>query len=106
MTPGALTTSLAPVLLAAATLAEGESPKPYQYRPFLNPLPVWGDHAWPWLLVPLCVGIAVVYKSVKCRRMSQVPKEATVLTVWILAGMAVAAAVLALVVEALERANT
>lgn len=66
-------------------------------------MPVWDDAVWPWLLLPLCVAVAVVYKSIKCRTMLQVPREAAVLTIWIVAGMAVAAGVLALVVEGLER---
>ena len=95
-----------PVLLESATGDEGAAPQrpPYQYnRPFLQPLPVWHDWAWPLLLVPLCVGVAVVYKSIKCRYVRQVPREAAVLSVWILLGMAAAAAVLAAVVKALER---
>lgn len=69
------------------------------YRPFLDPMPVWPDSRWPWLLVPLCVGVAVVYKSVRCRSMSQVPREAAGIALWILLGMAAAAAVLAIVVR-------
>jgi hypothetical protein len=88
-----------PLQALAVTLAQGD----YQYIPFLTPLPAWGDTTWPWLLLPLCIAIAVVYKSIKCRTMKQVPKEATVLTIWIVAGMAIAAAALALIVEALER---
>jgi hypothetical protein len=95
------------VALAAAAVptGPGEGSSPYQYVPFLKPLPAWGDHVWPWLLVPLCVGVAVVYKSLKCHSMRQVPREAFVLTVWILAGMAIAALGLGLVVEATEWVN-
>jgi len=75
----------------------------YRYKPFLTPLPAWDDAVWPWLLLPLCIAIAVVYKSIKCRTMRQVPKEAAVLTAWIVAGMVIAAVTLALLVEALER---
>jgi mannose/fructose/N-acetylgalactosamine-specific phosphotransferase system component IID len=53
--------------------------------------------------VPLCVGVAIVYKSIKCRTMKQVPKEAAILTMWILAGMAAVAIGLAVAVEAMER---
>jgi hypothetical protein len=101
-----MTAPLIPTLAVAASAAVSDAAPAFHYRPFLTPLPIWGDGAWPWLLVPLCVCVAVVYKSIKCRTMSQVPKEAAGLTVWILAGMAVAAVVLALVVEALERVNT
>jgi hypothetical protein len=101
-----MTPHLIPALAAVGNAAATDATPAFHYSPFLTPLPVWGDGTWPWLLVPLCVCVAVVYKSIKCRTMSQVPKEATGLVVWILAGMAVAAVVLALVVEALERANT
>ena len=39
------------------------------WTPFLNPLPVWSDRVWPWLLLPLAAAISVVYKSIKCRKM-------------------------------------
>lgn len=63
------------------------------YVPFVTPLPI-ADY-WAWLLLPLCVAVAVVYKTIKCYRVRQVPWEATVITLWILASMAgVAAAIL------------
>ena len=98
--PQALTSVVTPVVLQADVAEEV-----YRYKPFLTPMPVWGDAVWPWLLLPLCLAVAVVYKSIKCRTMRQVPREATVLTIWIVAGMVVAAFVLALIVEGLERAN-
>ena len=67
------------------------------YTPFLYPLPIW-DY-WPWLLIPLTAGVAIVYKSVKCQSMRQVPREALVIFVWILVGMAAAAGALAGVVH-------
>ena len=69
-------------------------PADYAYtHPFLQPLPVW-DY-WPLLLLPLVIGVAVVYKSVKCRSIRQVPKEAASITMWILISFAAAAAALA-----------
>ena len=65
--------------------------------PFLYPLPIW-DY-WPWLLVPLTAGVAIVYKSVKCQSMRHVPREALVIFVWILVGMVAAAGALAGVVH-------
>ncbi len=70
------------------------------YIPFLYPLPVWD--AWPLLLLPLCFGVSIVYKSIKCRAMNQVPREAVVIFVWILIGMAAAAGALAGVVKLTE----
>ena len=67
------------------------------YIPFLYPLPIW-DY-WPWLLIPLTAGVAIVYKSVKCQSMRHVPREALVIFVWILVGMAAAAGALAGVVH-------
>jgi hypothetical protein len=73
------------------------------YRLFLSPLPLWQDSRWPWLLLPLCVGVSVVYKSMKCATMKQVPREAAVITLWIILGMASAAVVLGVWVRMLER---
>ena len=67
------------------------------YEPFLIPLPIW-DY-WYLLLFPRCAAVAIVYKSLKCWQMSQVPKEAAVLTAWIVLGMAGAAVVLTLSVH-------
>jgi hypothetical protein len=71
------------------------------YIPFLTPMPVWGY--WPVLLFLLCAIVAIVYKSIKCHAMSQVPREATALFIWILIGMAAAAAILVGVVKVMER---
>src|SRR5438034_10862861 len=68
-----------------------------EYLPFIYPLPIW-DY-WPWLIIPLCAGVAIVYKSVKCYSMKSVPREALVIFVWILVGMAAAAGALAGVVK-------
>jgi hypothetical protein len=71
------------------------------YAPFLTPLPVWSY--WPALLFPLCAIVAIVYKSIKCSSMKQVPREATALFIWILIGMAAAAAILTGIVKVMER---
>jgi hypothetical protein len=62
------------------------------WTPFLQPLPAW-DY-WVVLLLPLTVGVSIVYKSMKCREMSQVPRQATQISILILLGMAAAAVVL------------
>jgi hypothetical protein len=74
---------------------------PLAFQLFLDPLPVW-DY-WPWLLVPLAIGISVVYKSIKCRSMATVPAEAGAISLWIVGGMVFAAAVLWGVVEFVSR---
>lgn len=60
---------------------------------FIRPLPVW--NVWWLLMLPLCVGVAIVYKSIKCHSMKSVPREAAIIAVWIILGMVAAAAVLA-----------
>lgn len=56
------------------------------YTPFIHPAPLW-DY-WVWLLIPLCVSVSVVYKTIKCRYVDQIPREATALTMYILLAMA------------------
>jgi hypothetical protein len=71
------------------------------FEPFRQPLPVW-DY-WYLLLIPLCVGISIVYKSIKCREMKQVPREATVIFSMIVLGMVTAAVGLYALMRVLER---
>ncbi len=75
-------------MIPASTLA---------YVPFLQPLPIW-DY-WYLLLLPLCTGVAVVYKAIKTHEVRRIPWEATVITLWILSGMIGAAIALALIVQ-------
>jgi hypothetical protein len=69
-------------------------------RPFLQPLPVWNQ--WYLLLLPLCLCVSIVYKSIKCRSMNQVPRQAIGITVWILVTFAAAGAAIAGVVRVIE----
>ena len=73
------------------------------FRLFLDPLPLWQDTRWPWLLVPLCLVVSVVYKSIRCKSMRDVPREAGVLTLVIIVCMVAASAALAVLVRGLER---
>ena len=66
------------------------------YTPFLDPLKVW--NYWMWLALPLCFGVSLVYKSVRVESMRRAPVEALKATLWILAGMFIAADVLLLLV--------
>jgi len=70
------------------------------FEPFRQPLPVW-DY-WYLLLIPLCAGISIVYKAIKCREMRQVPREAGVILLMILLGMALAAVALLVLVRVME----
>ena len=73
------------------------------FTPFLDPLPIWSpDWLWALLLIPLCAGVAVVYKAVKCENVKRIPREALILFVTIILGMALAAATLAGIVKMME----
>jgi hypothetical protein len=72
------------------------------YVPFLYPLP--GAWNWWWaLLLPLCAALAIVYKSIKCHSMKQVPREAAAILFWIIGGLIASAVLLAAVVKAAGR---
>lgn len=82
----------------AWTLAESAA---RAFVPFWQPLPVW-DY-WYLLLIPLCVGISIAYKAIKCREMKQVPREAAVIFTMIILGMVLVAVVLLVLVRAMEK---
>jgi len=69
----------------------------YHYLPFRNPLPIWGY--WYLLLLPLCLGVSIVYKSIKSPAMRQVPRDAARLFVAIIGGIILAAIALALLLR-------
>jgi hypothetical protein len=75
----------------------------YQWRMFLDPMPVW--NVWYLLLVPLCAGVAVVWKCIKCESMKRVPVQSAELLFWILVTMVVAGVGLAGLVKVLEIAG-
>ena len=68
-----------------------------RYVPFRDPLAV--DEYWLAMMLPLVIAIAIVYKTIKLERLSDLPREATFLTVQIIGFMAVAAGVLWAVTE-------
>ncbi|MEM1446638.1 MAG: hypothetical protein AAGF84_11310 [Planctomycetota bacterium] len=59
------------------------------WRPFLEPLPI--DAVWLWLCVPLVLGVAIVYKTIKLPHLRDLPKESLKLAVQVLLFMALAA---------------
>jgi hypothetical protein len=65
----------------------------YAYRwPFVQPLPVWD---WWWaLLLPLVLGVGLVWKSLKCQSVRQIPRQTLTISLWILGGFVGAALVL------------
>ncbi len=64
---------------------------------FIDPVRIGA--MWYWLVVPLAVAIAVVYKALKAPAVRQVPVAAAGLTATILVGMAAAAAALYILYE-------
>ena len=56
------------------------------FKPFIDPIPLvsWQKLA---MLLPLCLAIAIVYKTTKCRELRDVPVASLVLWVTILVGM-------------------
>jgi len=71
-------------LPGSAALAQGVSPR-LPYRPFIDPLPL---HDWWWVfLVPLAVGIAVVYKAVQMKDSAGYPRAVAVMALQIVLGM-------------------
>ncbi len=41
-----------------------------------------------WLLIPLCISVAVTYKTIRVQRLSQLPVQILLLVVFILGGLA------------------
>lgn len=66
------------------------------WRPLLEPLPV--DDVWMWLLIPLTIVIATVYKTLKLPDLSRLPREVLRLTCLIIFSMVAAAVVLGVLV--------
>ena len=71
------------------------------YTPFIRPLPGVWDY-WAWLLLPLCIGVSVVYKTIKAPKLARVPAEATLITLYILISMVAAGIALAVFVRILS----
>lgn len=61
--------------------------------PFVTPMPIWDG--WYWLLVPMAICVSVVWKTIKCRTVAEIPKAAAILTLWIVGGFVAAALALA-----------
>jgi hypothetical protein len=75
----------------------------YHYVPFYGPIPLWSNAGWPWLLLPLVIGVSVVYKSIRVREMRDLPRAAASVAIWIIVGMAAAAVALAVTVKIMQR---
>ena len=67
------------------------------WRPLLDPLPVEGF--WLWLMLPMALAVATVYKAIKLDGLSKLPGQAVWLAVQFVIVMILAAAVLWLITE-------
>ena len=67
------------------------------WRPFLDPLPL--HDYWMWMILPLAVAIAVVYKTLRLDDLSRLPVETVRLTLLIIVSMIAAGALLWAIVE-------
>lgn len=66
------------------------------YTLFIDPLPIWRESwYWPLLIIPLSAGVALVYKSIRCRDMPMAFRESIGLAITIIVGMVLAAGALA-----------
>jgi hypothetical protein len=81
---------LTPELASLATLGTISA---YSWQPFVNSPPIW-DY-WYLLLIPLTVGVAIVYKSLKVPHMRDLPRDAAITSLWIFLGLVIAGAILA-----------
>ena len=73
---------------------------PLAYVPFMQPLPAWD--VWYLLALPLCAAVSIVYKSIRCRSMRKVPREAAKALGWIVLGLTAASVALASAVKLME----
>lgn len=70
----------------------------YAYQwPFIQPLPVW-DYWWA-LIVPLVAGVGLVWKSMKCQHVKQIPGQTAAISLWILVGFALVAGVIYVIAQ-------
>ncbi|MEM6560616.1 MAG: hypothetical protein AAF656_03365 [Planctomycetota bacterium] len=57
--------------------------------PFVTPLPIWSG--WYWLLIPMTICVSIVWKTIKCATVQEIPKAAVLLSLWIIGGFVAAA---------------
>ena len=69
------------------------------FRPFLGPLRL--DSLWLVLVIPLVIGIAVTYKTIKLADLANLHREAAYLAIQIIVFMALAAITLWMLTELL-----
>ncbi|QDU73022.1 hypothetical protein [Mucisphaera calidilacus] len=73
------------------------TPLTLAWRPFLDPLPL--ENHWLWLMIPLALAVALIYKAIKLPDLSQLPAQTLVLSSQIIAFMVLVAAALWILTE-------
>lgn len=70
----------------ALTLAQSAPalPRP-PFRPFLDPLEL--HSVWWLMLIPMALGVSLVYKAVRVKDLAQLPRQVLVMTLQIILGM-------------------
>ena len=96
MTPSSIPETFAPADAEAVEQADGAADAG-GWHPFVTPAPIWD--AWWTLLIPLLIGIAVIYKATKSPSARKLPWEAARLAAYMLGFLVLAAVVLLVVVE-------
>lgn len=76
--------------LALAANGGGPAKMPIPYRPFIDPLELHG--AWWLLLIPMSLGVAVVYKAVRLATLERYWQQVLMMTLQIIITMIVLAA--------------
>ncbi len=74
------------MLLLIASIAQAAAPAARGWRPFLDPAPI-PDILWFLTLIPLALGVSVVYKAVRVRTMDRYAVNVLVMTAQIVAAM-------------------
>jgi len=84
-------------MLAQATTGVGAGSGSVSYRPFISPMPIW--EYWYLLIVPLCLAVSIVYKAMKLPDLKSLPRQALMITAWIVICMVMAGAALTVLVK-------
>jgi hypothetical protein len=65
---------------------------------FVNPMPIPSQHQL-WLLLPLCIAVAVTYKTIRTNNLRRLPLEILILVAYMAAGLTALGAGLWLVLD-------
>ena len=66
---------------------------------FTNPLPVEASHWALWLMLPLLLSVAIVYKTIRTEHICRLPVEIAKLMAYMLAGLTALAAVILVILK-------